>query len=215
MRTAVSVVDYGVGNLLSVSRALEQCGADVRFATTADDIRAAERVVLPGVGAFGDAMDELRNRGLIEAIRDHANTGKPFLGICLGMQMMLDSSEEFGLSEGLGLVPGTVVPVPAQGTDGQPHKIPHIGWNEIRPTGTGGAWQETMLTLTEPEAPVYFVHSYMAVPQDSDFRLADCEYDGVAVPAVIRRGNLYGCQFHPEKSGAAGLGILRGFLSLT
>lgn len=122
---------------------------------------------------------------------------------------------EFGPSEGLGLMRGTVVPVPAQGTDGRPHKIPHIGWNEIRPTGTGGPWEDTMLTLTKPEAPVFFVHSYMAVPADSAFRLADCDYDGVAVPAVIRCGNLHGCHFHPEKCREAGLGIVRGFLSIT
>ena len=159
-------------------------------------------------------MEELRGAGLVEPIRHFARSGRPFLGICLGMQMMLDSSEEFGHSEGLGLVPGRVIPIPPHGADRRPHKIPHIGWNELRSTSSGGSWDGTILAALQEEEPVYFVHSFMAVPDDDEARLADCDYDGVAVPAAVRSGALYGCQFHPEKSGRAGLTILDGFLSL-
>lgn len=159
-------------------------------------------------------MAELNRRGLTDAISEYAASGRPFLGICLGMQMMLDTSEEFGESDGLGLLPGRVVPVPRYGTEHHPHKIPHIGWNEIRRTDEGGSWSNTILSGIADEAPVYFVHSFMAIPNDSGARLADCDYDGVSVPAVIQAGNIYGCQFHPEKSGSTGLAILKAFLTV-
>jgi len=210
----VAIVDYDVGNLLSVARGFERCGAVPALVDTPDAILDAERLVLPGVGAFGDAIDALAQRDLVEPIREFARSGRPFLGICLGMELMLDSSAEFGAHEGLGLVPGRVVPIPPRGTDGRPHKIPHIGWNELRRTPSGGGWESTILADVRDEEPVYFVHSFMAMPDDEQTRLADCDYDGVAVAAVLRSGTLYGCQFHPEKSGRAGLAILAGFLAL-
>jgi imidazole glycerol-phosphate synthase subunit HisH len=210
----VAIVDYGVGNLLSVWRAIERCGGTPSLVDSPEGVLGAERLLLPGVGAFGDAMEALDQRGLVEPIREFASSGRPFLGICLGMELMLDSSEEFGHSEGLGLVPGRVVPIPAHGADRMPHKIPHIGWNELRPTPSGGSWEGTLLAGIRPGDSVYFVHSFMAVPDDDGTRLADCDYDGVPIAAVLRDGAMSGCQFHPEKSGPIGLAILGGFVAL-
>lgn len=223
----VAVIDYGVGNLLSVSRALSHCGAQVVVSSDPAVILAASRVVLPGVGAFADGMAALRARGLDQVVHQAAGSGRPLLGICLGMQMLLDDSEEFGASTGLGLVPGSVLAIPRQDVQGRQRKIPHIGWNGLLPPGlpasdpaagelTEGqavaAWSGTLLGGLAAREAVYFVHSYMAVPLSAGHRLADCHYDGVAVAAVIRHGNVMGCQFHPEKSGEVGLRVLRNFL---
>ena len=136
------------------------------------------------------------------------------MGICLGMQMMLEASEEFGMHEGLGLIPGNVVAIPPTATDGKPHKIPHIGWNDLLPPTPGTDWNETILAGVSPGTAVYFVHSFAAVPASPEHRLADCDYDGRIISAAVKFGNLYGCQFHPEKSGEAGLRILKNFLLL-
>jgi len=210
--SSVTIIDYGMGNLLSVSRAFAHCGAQPVLTATPEGIRAAERLVLPGVGAFADGMAGLRERGLIDPIREHAAGGKTFLGICLGMQMMLDSSEEFGSHAGLGLIPGRVVAIPPTGVDGKPHKIPHIGWNGLVPSSVATAWNGTVLEGIRPGAAAYFVHSFTAVPVDPAHRLADCLYNGRVIAAVIRAGEVYGCQFHPEKSGEVGLDIVRDFL---
>lgn len=209
----VTVVDYGAGNLLSVTRAFEHCGADVSVTDSPSAIEKAERLVLPGVGAFADGMRGLNERGLVEPIRRFASTGRPFLGICLGMQMMLDSSEEFGYHEGLGLIPGKNVAIPDTGTDGKKHKIPHIGWNEIA-LPAGLSWENSVLTGIKERSAFYFVHSFMAVPSKAENRLADCDYDGRVISSVIMSGSLYGCQFHPEKSGETGLKVIRNFLRL-
>lgn len=207
----VTVIDYGIGNLLSVQRAFEHCGADVLLTASPKMIEQAELLVLPGVGAFADGMDGLKERGLIEPIRNYAKANRPFLGICLGMQMMLEIGEEFGRHEGLGLIPGKVALIPNSGCDGRPHKIPHIGWNALMPASD---WNDTILKGIEPGEAVYFVHSYTAVPLDSKYRLADCDYNGRVISAAIRFGNLYGCQFHPEKSGQIGLKIIDNFIDL-
>lgn len=210
----VVITDYGVGNLLSAQRAFEAVGARPVLSADPDALRHADRLVLPGVGAFGSGMEELKARGLVEALRDFARSGRPFLGICLGMQLMLETSEEFGSHDGLGLVPGRVVAVPPAGADGRPHRIPHIGWNALRPAA-GRSWEGSILAGLEPDAAsVYFVHSFMAVPDDPAWRLADTDYDGIAVCAAVSRDALHGCQFHPEKSGPAGLRILANFMSL-
>ena len=210
----VTVIDYGIGNLLSVSRALERCGAEVLLTSDPLLITRADRLVLPGVGAFADGMAGLRERGLIDPIREYARSGRPLLGICLGMQMMLDTSEEFGSHEGLGLIPGKVSAIPVTGVDGRPHKIPHIGWNELMPPSPATNWKGTILEDIPTNAAAYFVHSYAAVPAHPEHRLADCHYDGQVISAVIRSGSTYGCQFHPEKSGETGLRILRRFISI-
>jgi imidazole glycerol-phosphate synthase subunit HisH len=208
----VTIVDYGMGNLFSVRRGLEKSGAEVRFAETAAQVEAAERLVLPGVGAFADGMSGLRERGLDDAVRRFASTGRPLLGICLGMQMLLSRSEEFGANDGLDLIPGDVVAIPATTSAGAPHKIPHIGWNSLE-RSAGADWKGSIFETTPDKAAVYLVHSFTAVPTDPRHRLADCHYNGRLISAAVRSGNVYGCQFHPEKSGAIGLGVLAEFVS--
>ena len=208
----VAVIDYGMGNLLSVRRGLEHCGATVTVTADHDAILSATYVVLPGVGAFGDGMAELSRQGLDAVVRAVAVRGTPLLGICLGMQMLLDESEEFGLTPGLSLIPGRVVPVPAVNSDGHPQKIPHIGWNALVLPPERETWVGTLLEDVPPGEAVYFVHSFMAAPHDPHHRIADCLYGGIPVSAAIGANNIFGCQFHPEKSGHVGLSVLRRFL---
>lgn len=214
MKPQVTIVDYGMGNLFSVARALEKCGAESVLGAKPETVHKAQCLVLPGVGAFKNGMEGLAQRGLIEPLREFAGSGKPFLGICLGMQMLFDMSEEFGQHVGLGVIPGRVVAIPPTGVDGRPHKIPHIGWNElIRPESTPD-WENGLLRgLTSP-CSVYFVHSFTAIPADPRHQLANCLYNGCVVSAAVKSGAVYGCQFHPEKSGLVGLRIVKNFLSL-
>ncbi len=224
----VAVIDYGVGNLLSVSRALLHCGAQVQVTSDPATILAADRVVLPGVGAFANGMAALRANGLDAVVHQVAAAGTPLLGICLGMQMLMASSDEFGATSGLGLIPGRVVQIPGHTTSGAPHKIPHIGWNAlvfplkhppVQPSAHSpvhpnvhASWDGGLLDGITPGEAVYFVHSFMAMPTDPAHRLADCLYGGIAVSAAVRRGQVLGCQFHPEKSGEVGLRVLHNFL---
>jgi glutamine amidotransferase len=212
-RPEITVVDYGIGNLFSVTRALEYCGANVRMSSKAVDIVSADRLLLPGVGAFADGMQGLRDRDFIEPLMQFAATGRPLLGICLGMQMLATASEEFGEHPGLGLIPGRVKQVPTRTIEGNPHKIPHIGWSEIYPTSDGG-WKGTILEDTAAGAPVYLVHSFHHVPENPAHLLADCDYGGHRVTAAIRSGPILGAQFHPEKSGSEGLKMMAAFLRL-
>ena len=207
----VTVVDYGLGNLYSVSRALERCGAEVTLSSDPDVIECAPRLLLPGVGAFASGMRGLRERGLVEPLRRYASSGRPLLGICLGMQMLASVSEEFGEHEGLGLIPGRVVPVPGTMTDGRPHKIPHIAWSALEATAAT-RWQDSLLEGSAPGTAVYLVHSFHVLPDDPRHLLATCDYDGHPITATIRAGSVQGCQFHPEKSGPAGLRMLSAFL---
>ncbi|MFZ5875365.1 MAG: imidazole glycerol phosphate synthase subunit HisH [Nitrospirota bacterium] len=214
MSIDVAIIDYGVGNLFSVRRAFEYCGAKV---LVSDDPRAlldAPRIVLPGVGAFADGMRGLMERGLNHVAAEFAVSGKPFLGICLGMQMLASASEEFGEHKGLGIVPGRVAPIPATTIDGRSHKIPHIGWAALtRPPRLSG-WAGSILDGIQPGEAVYLVHSFAVRPDDDAHRLADYHYDGRVITAAIRKDNVYGTQFHPEKSAAVGLRLLRQFLKL-
>ncbi len=212
MSIKVSVVDYGAGNLLSVTRALAHVGAAPVLVSDSAAIAEAGLLVLPGVGAFGAAMRELSARGLVEPLRVHARSGRPFLGICLGKQLLMEGSDEFGSHEGLGLIPGRVAAVPATGADGMPHRIPHIGWADLAEP-TPGRWSGTIFQDARPGASVYFVHSFHACPADPADLLATVEYDGIHVTAAIGRGNITGCQFHPEKSGETGLALLRRFVA--
>jgi glutamine amidotransferase len=210
MSIGVTVVDFGVGNLLSVRHAFEHVGAQVDLASDPGRIRAAERLVLPGVGAFGDGMRGLAERGLAEAVAGFARSGRPLLGICLGMQMLLDWSEEFGRHAGLGLLSGGVSALPSIDAAGKRLKVPHVGWSPLLPVGNA-AWEGTLLEGLEPGDAAYFVHSFAAVPDSAADRLADTAYGGLRICAVLERGNLSGCQFHPEKSGPKGLRIIRNF----
>jgi glutamine amidotransferase len=211
IKPEVVVIDYGVGNLLSVQRGLEHCGAKVTLTAEPGKILAAKRVVLPGVGAFGNAMEALHNLDLVEVIRELANKKIALLGICLGMQLLLEESEEFGLTAGLGLIPGRVLPIPKRTELGEIQKIPHIGWSSLQLSDGLNGWNGTLLQHNHPGESAYFVHSFMAVPTDPNHRIADCEYGGRSIAAVIRREHITGCQFHPEKSGDVGLKMLRRF----
>jgi glutamine amidotransferase len=211
-RSDVVVIDYGMGNLLSVARGLEYCGASVRVTSNADEILSAPRVVLPGVGAFAHGMSELSQNGLDAVLRSVADKGTPLLGICLGMQMLLDESEEFGLTRGLGLIPGRVVAIPPIDRSGLRQKVPHIGWNALTATEQSNDWAGSLLQDIDVGESVYFVHSFMASPKNHLHRIADCLYGDIPISAVIGRANVVGCQFHPEKSGEVGLKVLRRFL---
>ena len=211
MRT-VTVVDYGIGNLLSVARAFEHCGATVLLTDDASKILTADYLVLPGVGAFADGMAGLTELGLVDPIKEYATRERPLLGICLGMQMMLDKSEEFGVTRGLGLIAGKVKAIPSVDVRGGAHKIPHIGWNQIYPPFSD-TWRNTILDRTSKDTPFYFVHSFTAQPDAQEHRLADCSYNGILISAAISKDNIYGCQFHPEKSGRDGIIILNRFLN--
>lgn len=212
MSTPVTLIDYGIGNLLNMVRALEHCGAQVDVVQHASEAPASiDRLILPGVGAFGDGMRELRARGFDDLVKNFAQAQRPFLGICVGMQMMFEGSEEMGQHQGLGLVAGQVLAVPSTGADGQPHRVPHIGWRALQPAGE---WRGTILSDLQPGERMYFVHSFSGHPVDEAVRLADVDYDGRRICAAIRREHLFGCQFHPERSADAGLSILRRFLAL-
>lgn len=208
MSPKVTVIDYGIGNLHSVQKALRHEGADVTLSAEPAVVRAAERLLLPGVGAFGDGMRELKARGLVQPILDAVGQGTPFLGICLGMQLLLSESEEFGRHEGLGLIPGKVVLLTPQAG----FKVPHIGWNRLTPP-PGRDWKGSVLEDVAPGTATYFVHSYSAVPEQEAHRLADVDYGGFRISAAVKKGNITGCQFHPEKSGPVGLQILKRFLA--
>lgn len=207
----VTVVDYDIGNLYSVQRALQCVGAEVTLSSDADFITQSERVVLPGVGAFSDCIQGLRGRGLDAVIQRYAASDRPLLGICVGMQMLVSESEEFGQHVGLNLIPGSVVALPRQSVDGHAMKVPSIGWNAIntRSRATSkGAW----LATPPAGAAVYLVHSFHVQPTATEHLLATYEMGGHAITAAIRSGKVTGLQFHPEKSGQVGLDILRTFV---
>lgn len=209
----VTVLDYGLSNLLSVRRAFERLGAGVEVTGEAARIAGAQALVLPGVGAFGDGMRGLAGLGLIEPLRAAAAADVPLLGICLGMQMLFEESDEFGRHAGLGLIPGRVERLDPLDIDGAPQRVPHVGWDPLLPPA-GAAGFLGALAGCLPGQECYFVHSYAAKPAQSAHRLADTLYGGRAVCAAAGRGRVLGCQFHPEKSGPVGLAILEGFLRL-
>lgn len=210
---SVTILDYGIGNILSVSRGFEAIGAKVILASNIEGIYDAERLILPGVGAFAKGIEQLKKNNFDEAIIDVANHGKPLLGICLGMQFLMDSSEEFGNTNGLGLIPGKVIPIPPQDIAGESLIVPHIGWNALE-TSFNKSWDNTLLANTPLKSNVYFVHSFFSKPNDDKHLLAHCIYGGNDLSAVISKDNVMGCQFHPEKSGEIGLNILKTFLSI-
>lgn len=211
----ITLVDYGMANMLNVARAFRHCGAEIRVVETAAEAKPADRLVVPGVGAFEKSIRAVREKGFDDLIRRHAETGRPFLGVCVGMQMLFDASEEFGEHEGLGLLPGRVSRVPAVDTSGEPQPVPHIGWSPLVPAETQRSWDDTFLAGQQPgEANVYFVHSFAARPADARDGLADCLYGGHRICAAVQRDNICATQFHPERSGEIGLSVIRRFLSL-
>ena len=212
MTKKVAVIDYGVGNLLSVQRSIEFLGIDVECTANPIKIKSADRVILPGVGAFGNAMEALRVLGLVDVILDVVSANIPLLGICLGMQLLFDESEEFGISKGLEVVPGRVVSLPALSTSGNHLKNPHIGWSCV--VAENQSMDSAIFTKDLDDAAMYFVHSYMAVPRDDAVITATTNFGGHHIPAVISSGNVYGSQFHPEKSGQVGLKMIANFLRI-
>ncbi|MCC7452291.1 MAG: imidazole glycerol phosphate synthase subunit HisH [Anaerolineae bacterium] len=212
MRAAVAVVDYGVGNLFSVRRALERCGAcDIVVSSRPEDIENAERLILPGVGAFFDGMQGLRERALAEPVVRYARSGRPLLGICLGMQMLATESEEFGRHAGLNLIPGKVVAIPREDELGQRLKAPFIGWSPL--AGAPEALIASYLKNMGANDSVYLVHSFHVRPDDDGAVLASYRYGKHEITAAIKRGNITGLQFHPEKSGEVGLQVMANFLA--
>ncbi len=199
----IAVVDYGVGNLFSLSSSLAAIGADAIVTGDADVIRAADKIILPGVGAFEDAAAKLKASGLDRVVCDEAANGKPLLGICLGMQLLFERSYEFGCFEGLGLIEGSVRPI--ADVIPEDYKIPHIGWNALHFKGE----KSPIFRDLEDGAHVYFVHSFYAADCEKNV-IATSEY-GAELTAAVAKGNVFGCQFHPEKSGPVGLSILKAF----
>ncbi|HOY69308.1 MAG TPA: imidazole glycerol phosphate synthase subunit HisH [Methylotenera sp.] len=212
MSKKITLLDYGMGNLLNVARAFEHVGAEVKIAETPQDAVNADRLVVPGVGAFKDSIAEVRRRGFDDVIRQFISTERPFFGICVGMQMLFDVSEEFGTHKGLGILPGKVEKIPEKTTDGYSQKIPHIGWNSLIKPDLIPSWRGTLLDRYEVEHPsVYFVHSFSAVPTIPSDRLADCVYGGHRICAAVQRNNIVAVQFHPERSGNLGLELIDSF----
>lgn len=209
---SVTIADYGVGNLSSVARAVEQIGAIAKISSDPKEIKNAERFILPGVGAFGDGMAGLTSSGIKESIFEFAKTERPFLGICLGMQMLMESSDEFGIHEGLKLIEGTCKPISSVSQSGAPLKVPHIGWNELLPPDEQSNWRDSIFKDIQPGEEAYFVHSWMVTPKDKNVLLSVVEYGGHMITAAIRKDQFTGCQFHPEKSGPTGLKIIKAFL---
>lgn len=200
----IAVIDYGAGNLKSVKNALDHLGAANMRASTAKEILLADAVILPGVGEFGTAMAELERRGIKEAVIEAANGGRPLLGICLGMQLLFEAGEESPGAKGLGILPGRVPRFPAE----MGLKIPHMGWNSVMPI------KESRLLDGLPKGSyMYFVHSFYVKAAERSDVSAISEY-GLIFDAAVERGNIFGCQFHPEKSGAAGLAILKNFIEI-
>ena len=200
----IVIIDYGAGNIRSVEKALIHIGCEVTVTSDPAVLLAADAAVLPGVGSFGDAMTELRKRDLEAPIRAFIEAGKPFLGICLGLQILFESSEESPGVKGLGLLQGKIVRIPA----GEGLKIPHMGWNSLQVEKEGG-----LFTGTDTEPYMYFVHSFYLQAENPEIVAATTEY-GVTIHASVEKDNLFACQFHPEKSGETGLAILKNFVEL-
>lgn len=199
----IGIVDYGMGNLFSVSKALERLNADYFISGDKEELLGADALLLPGVGSFRDAMEVLQ----ADTIKEFAATGKPLLGICLGMQLLFEDSDENGLTKGLGLLPGKVRRFPGTNAAGEPYKVPHMGWNKLEFVNTS-----PLLNGLE-EDYVYFVHSYYVRAESSEVLLAKAEYHE-EVSAVVGKDNIFGMQFHPEKSSKLGMALLKNFLNL-
>ena len=201
----IAIVDYGVGNLFSLKSSFAAIGAEVTVTASPAELECADGIILPGVGAFGDAAKKLRDSGLDSVLKAQAAKGKPLMGICLGMQLLFERGYEYGEHEGLGLISGSVRPISEVIPEGL--KIPHIGWNALDIKR-----ESPIFKYIKNGDHVYFVHSYYAA-ECGESVIADAEY-GAPLTAAVRRGNVFGCQFHPEKSGAVGLSILRAFAEL-
>lgn len=206
----IAIIDYGVGNLFSLSASLKFLGAETKVTNKEEDLRTADRIILPGVGAFEDAISKLRATGLVEAILEETEKGKPLLGICLGMQLLFETSYEYGEHKGLGLIPGEIASIEADlpaRPSGEKLKVPHIGWNSLHLKN-----EDPLFKYIKEGDYVYYVHSFYG-KNCLENTIASSNYD-IEITGAVRRGSVYGTQFHPEKSGNVGLNILRAFMEL-
>lgn len=206
----IAIIDYGVGNLFSLSASLKFLGAETKVTNKEEDLRTADRIILPGVGAFEDAIAKLRATGLVEAILEETEKGKPLLGICLGMQLLFETSYEYGEHKGLGLIPGEIASIEADlpaRPSGEKLKVPHIGWNSLHLKN-----EDPLFKYIKEGDYVYYVHSFYG-KNCLENTIASSNYD-IEITGAVRRGSVYGTQFHPEKSGNVGINILRAFMEL-
>lgn len=206
----ISIIDYDVGNVKSIINAFKKIGVEPILTNDRETILASDGSILPGVGAFAHGMQNLQKHDLIEVIYDFVDTQKPIMGICLGMQMLMEESEEFGITKGLGLISGKVIKLPVQNPDYE--KLPHVSWNEISKHKI--SWENTVLDNIPEHSDMYFVHSFVASPIDENNILSTTEYSDYKFCSSIKKDNIYGCQFHPEKSGEIGLKIIQNFVNL-
>ena len=206
----IAIIDYGVGNLFSLQSSLKYIGEEAAVTADPAQIEAADRIILPGVGAFEDAARKLRESGMADLVTAQAKAGKPLMGICLGMQLLFEKSYEYGEHEGLGLIKGSIVPI--KDVVPENYKIPHIGWNALAFAGRAAEGGEPLFQYINEGDHVYFVHSYYGADCE-DSTIARTEY-GAPITAAVADGKVYGCQFHPEKSGKVGLNILRAFCEI-
>jgi glutamine amidotransferase len=206
----IVIIDYDIGNVRSMINAFKKIGINPILSNNEEEILSADGVILPGVGAFAHGMENLKKYNLIEIVKKYTNTNKPFLGICLGMQMLLEESEEFGKTKGLGLISGKVIKLPTQNSSYE--KLPHVSWNEIREKNI--KWDNTILDKVEHYSDMYFVHSFIANPENEYEILSVTKYSDYEFCSAIKKDNIYGCQFHPEKSGEIGLNIIKNFVNI-
>lgn len=206
----IFIVDYGFGNLYSLIKAFKHLEINVDVSDNPNGIDRTNAVILPGVGAFGDGMKTLKEKGFFKPIIEFSKSGKPILGICLGMQFLFEYSEEFGKHKGLELIKGGVKKIPGSSD----YKVPHIGWNELLLPKERKNWENTIFSKIKQGEQVYFVHSYAGYPEEKKDILANTEYGGNVITAAVMKNNIIGTQFHPEKSGQTGLKIIKQFIQL-
>jgi glutamine amidotransferase len=214
MNGQTHILDYGSGNIYSIVNALKYCGTEPLLISDPEAVPGCSHLIIPGVGAFHECMNKLKDRGLIEPIMDSVKRGNFILGICVGLQMLFEEGEEFGLHPGLSLIKGRVERIPECDQDGTCRKVPFVGWSPVVPSRDEKDWHGTIMENTPAGQACYFTHSYRGMPVNDEDRLVDTFYGQTRVCAAVRRDNLYGCQFHPERSGAAGLAILSNFIEL-
>ena len=208
----ITIIDYGCGNILNLARAIKFIGYEVDITHDKNKIINSSYVILPGVGAFGNAMKQIEKYNLHNTILEYAKSNKPLLGICLGMQILLTVSYEFGIHKGLGLIEGEVIKI--SNKKNKEIKIPHVGWNEIYPIHDKKEWKNKILKNSSIGKSFYFVHSFVCITKDYDSTIAVCNYSDISIPAVVATGNVFGCQFHPEKSADNGLAVLKNFCEI-